>query len=109
MWTNIYSTPEAFGLKVVFDVDKSSGSYEFDTFVIWKGEDRYYWADSAGCSCPVPFEDVNLSNAAQGTLRDAINDARAWVKPDAEDSWNIEYARAAQKRIEEFASESGVE
>jgi hypothetical protein len=103
---NIYYTPEAFGVSTVFDVDKSSGSYEFDSFVIWKDDNgRYYWDNDSGCSCPDPYDSADLSSVRQGTLRDAVNDARVWVK---EVSWNDLYHERAVKRIEEFARQNGL-
>jgi hypothetical protein len=103
---NIYYTPEAFGLTEVFDVDKSSGSYEFDSFVIWKDDNgRYYWGSDSGCSCPVPYDSSDISNILQGSLRDAVNDARVWIKAE---SWNDLYIEGAAKRIEEFARQNGL-
>jgi hypothetical protein len=103
---NIYYTPEAFGVSTVFDVDKSSGSYEFDSFIIWKDDNgRYYWDSDSGCSCPVPYDSSDISNIRQGTLRDAVNDARVWIK---EESWNDLYHEGAVKKIEEFARQNGL-
>lgn len=105
MYQNIYYSPEAFGIEEVFDVDKSDGCYQFDQFVIWriKDTDSYVWGSDSGCSCPSPFENDGLDTLSRGTLRDAINDALAWVKEDAESdySWSSD-ARRARKRIEEF-------
>ncbi len=57
---NLYSNPEKSGLKIVGQVDFSSGSYEFDYLVVWQDVetgDTYYASDS-GCSCPSPFENL---------------------------------------------------
>lgn len=106
MYKNIYYTPEAFGLVSIFDVDKSDGCYQFDMFVIWQALDRYYWASDSGCSCPEPFENVDLSNARQGTLRDAVNDALVWVD---EDDWRDEHDLSrARESIKRFAKENGL-
>jgi hypothetical protein len=109
MYSNIYYSPEEYGLESVFDVDKSDGCYQFDQFVIWKDGETYFWASDAGCSCPSPFEEMGRNSLSQGSLREAINDALAWVKSDAESdySWSDD-ARAARKRIEEFRDAQGL-
>jgi hypothetical protein len=106
MYSNIYYSPEKFGLKVVLDVDKSDGCYQFDQFVIWEGYGgRYYWGEDSGCSCPSPFEDAGLDTLRQGSLLDAIDDARAWTLVDS--YYDAELSEA-KKSIERFASENGL-
>lgn len=57
--TNVYYHPEKHGLTVVAEIDWSSGSYEFDTRVVWKHKDgRLFTGRDSGCSCPTPFESV---------------------------------------------------
>jgi hypothetical protein len=76
---NIYTHPEAYGLTVVADVE-AAGGYEFDTFAIWRDKaGTFWWADDAGCSCPVPFDGKDLSNLPSGSLKDAITDMKAWM------------------------------
>lgn len=73
---NIYSTPEAFGLRTVAEVEFSSGSYEFDLTVVWQDTEtrNLYYADDAGCSCPVPFEAHDRSTITKiGRLQDLLN------------------------------------
>lgn len=55
---NVYYDPEEFGLVGVDNIDYSSGSYEFDTRVVWFHEATgvFYTARDSGCSCPSPFE-----------------------------------------------------
>lgn len=105
MYKNLYYNPEDFGVKQVFDTDKSSGMYQFDQFVIWQGLDRYYWASDAGCSCPSPFEWATLEKISQGTLKDAINDARVWAYED-DDYFSETYVANARASIERFATEN---
>jgi len=78
---NVYYSPEAFGLKQVEEVELGGG-YEFDTFVVWVRVDGppndYLWAADNGCSCPTPFDDVDLRSLEHGPL-DRLNDAyRTW-------------------------------
>jgi hypothetical protein len=100
---DIYYSPEAFGLEVALDVDKSSGCYEFDNFVIWHDPrvGDYLWAEDAGCSCPLPFGYVTVASARRGSLRDAINDARVWL--GTRPSWDIEEWEAAKAAVDRFA------
>lgn len=54
---NPYYNPDKCGLEIFDEID-TAGSYEFDTFVIWKKIDdgKLYYASDSGCSCPTPFE-----------------------------------------------------
>lgn len=56
--SNIYYSPEKYGLRTIGEVDFSSGSYEFDTLVVWQDVEtgRLYYAEDSGCSCPCPFD-----------------------------------------------------
>lgn len=100
--SNIYYSPEKFGLEVVADIDKSSGSYEFDTFAIWKDKaGLYYWDNDAGCSCPSPFEDSDLSNVRVGSLKDAINDAYVWLG-EKSNGWSGDYWDGAKVAIDKL-------
>lgn len=57
MSKNIYYDPEKFGLEQVAEIDFSDGYYQFDYLVVWKDkDDRLYYAEDSGCSCPSPFE-----------------------------------------------------
>ena len=58
MRANVYYNPEAFGLKVVAEIDYSSQYYEYDTRVVWQHIEsgKFYTARDSGCSCPTPFE-----------------------------------------------------
>jgi hypothetical protein len=60
---NVFYNPDKFGLSIVGEVEFSSGIYEFDTSVVWCDESgQHYVADDSGCSCPEPFENVDISN-----------------------------------------------
>lgn len=77
--SNIYYNPEDFGLEVVAEIEYSSGSYEFDTRVVWKEKKgrKKFTARDSGCSCPTPFEDYNLGNIEKfnfQTVRQEVNE-----------------------------------
>lgn len=75
---NLYYNPENSGVEIVDSID-IAGPYEFDIFVIWRLADgQYGWANDSGCSCPTPFEDVGLEDLVIGSLKDAVNDLKAW-------------------------------
>lgn len=68
---NVYYNPEAFGLTPVAELECSSGGYEFDTIVVWSdATGTLLWAHDAGCSCPTPFEDHDVSTLNRD--RDAL-------------------------------------
>lgn len=60
--SNVYYDPEDYGLKIVATMDFSDGGYEFDYLVVWRSvkNNKWYYAEDAGCSCPTPFEDHDL-------------------------------------------------
>lgn len=51
--------PAVAQFEVVAEMDQPDLSYEFNTFrvVRHKPSGRLFWGDSAGCSCPTPFEE----------------------------------------------------
>lgn len=56
--SNIYYSPEKFGLETVGDIDFDD-DYGFDIFVVWRetATGRLGYGEDSGCSCPSPFED----------------------------------------------------
>jgi hypothetical protein len=62
--SNLYYSPEKFGLEQVVEVDYSSGSYEFDLLVVWRRtyDGALVMAEDSGCSCPSPFEDLGVGD-----------------------------------------------
>jgi hypothetical protein len=73
---NIYYDPEKFGLTVIGAIELGGG-WEYDTTVLWKDAQGFAWAHDAGCSCPTPFEDINLTNVSRGSLEEFASYARA--------------------------------
>lgn len=63
--SNIYYTPEAFGLTIVAMVEREP-NYDFDMVVVWKDQDgNAYWGQDSGCSCPSPFEDYHTVDSLE--------------------------------------------
>jgi hypothetical protein len=60
----LYGSPEDFGLKILGELDFSSGNYEFDLTIVFQDvkTGRIYYADDSGCSCPMPFEDMGRND-----------------------------------------------
>lgn len=84
---NIYYDPEKFGLKVVGELEYSSGSYEFDTRVVWMQKDtnKLLTLRDSGCSCPTPFESFGIADAED------ITETYAWFLKnewEEEDDYN---------------------
>lgn len=68
MRVNIYYDPSKFDLKLFDELEFSSGSYEFDTLVVWEDkEGKLLWANDYGCSCPVPFAKFKLDDLREIT------------------------------------------
>ncbi len=76
---NIYSTPEAFGLMPIGEIDWSDGCYVFDLTVVWQRtfDGRFLYAEDSGCSCPSPFEDSGVEDLVLLRNRGGLNDFKA--------------------------------
>lgn len=79
---NVYYDPEAFGLRILGSVEFSSGSYEFDTYVVFVDEQSgaLFSAHDSGCSCPLPFERYDRSNLTPITRTQDVIDATESLK-----------------------------
>lgn len=87
---NLYYAPEAFGLKVIGELNDPDADYSFYDFVVWKHEEtgKIYWASDSGCSCPCPFEDYTSLESATEVVSmhdfiDAVKDYFDSVAPYA--------------------------
>jgi len=60
--SNLYSSPEKYGLAVVGEIDWSDGCYQFDLTAVYRRDfdGRLVWIEDSGCSCPSPFEDKGI-------------------------------------------------
>jgi hypothetical protein len=57
--TNPYYYPETHGLTIIGQLHDPNACYSFYNLVVWQHEDgRVFYDTDAGCSCPVPFENV---------------------------------------------------
>lgn len=87
--SDIYYSPEKFGLTVVAEWDFSDKSYCFDKRVVWRNmQGELVTARDSGCSCPAPFEGVGLNDlvsASKETLKqEAIDESKKeWYQGDA--------------------------
>lgn len=61
--SNMYYSPEHYGLRILEEVNDPWASYSFDMFVVWVNDETgaIYYGTDTGCSCPAPFEQYNLS------------------------------------------------
>lgn len=61
--SDIYYSPEKFGLTAIGQVDFSDGNYCFDYTAVWQTDDgAFVYADDYGCSCPSPFESTSVND-----------------------------------------------
>lgn len=69
--SNVYCHPEDHGLTTIGEVEWSDGNYQFDLTVVWQDADgKLYWAEDAGCSCPLPFGFRTKEDLTTGTFWD---------------------------------------
>jgi hypothetical protein len=63
MENNLYYSPEKSGFSTFADLD-TADSYEFDIFLILKrdSDNRLFYVTDSGCSCPTPFEWVEIKD-----------------------------------------------
>lgn len=79
--SNIYYHPEAYGLKLVAEGDDPDANYSFDMMVVWYGHDTFWVADDSGCSCPSPFDSMDLSNIEKLPSKQHVYNAiDAWTR-----------------------------
>ena len=84
--SNVYYNPRDFGLEIVAEIEYSTGSYEFDTRVIWKDEEGRLWtARDSGCSCPTPFENESLDTLERLVKEEVIAEAIKELNAGAND------------------------
>lgn len=71
----IYMNPEAFGLELVGSVDWTDEPYQFDMTAVWRDPDTgaLFYADDAGCSCPLPFEGLDRSTLTRATRHQILD------------------------------------
>lgn len=59
-WPTVESNPGAYGLALVGGLDDPDACYSFNMLRVWRHNDgRVFWGTDSGCSCPMPFEEVN--------------------------------------------------
>jgi hypothetical protein len=86
--SNLYYSPEKFGLQIVADIEWDDESYEFNQTVIWKdAEGQLYIASDSGCSCPLPFEYARTIDDLTKVTRD---EAIAQLTECAQEGWEEE-------------------
>ena len=89
--SNVYYSPEKFGLEEVGQIEWSEPDYSFDTTVVWKDEEgNFYQARDSGCSCPSPFEDLTREELKPET----VDEICAGLQAELEDSYSKDYASA---------------
>lgn len=65
---DFYFNPAKYGMRQIGAIDWSDGNYQFDLTVVWIDRDvRFWYGDDAGCSCPTPFEDTNVTDLVELT------------------------------------------
>lgn len=65
---NVYSTPEEYGLEPVGEIEWGDACYSFNLTVVWvDAADRFWFAEDAGCSCPTPFDELDLRDLDPAT------------------------------------------
>lgn len=76
---NPYYNPEKMGLSTVAEFD-AADSWDFDKFVVWTDGKVLFWAADSGCSCPIPFEDINsLGDLRSGRQKECLAAIDTWI------------------------------
>lgn len=72
MAKNVFYNPAECGLTSLSSIDEHGLSYEFNTMALWQDikTDRVFYAQSAGCSCPTPFEEYFFESADDNDLNE---------------------------------------
>lgn len=77
--TDMYSSPEKFGLTMIGEIDWSSGCYEFDLTVVWQRDSDgvFVYGEDSGCSCPGYFDNQGVENLTVLRSQGGLNDFKA--------------------------------
>jgi hypothetical protein len=82
--SNVYYSPEEWGLSVVGELEDPNADYSFNTLCVWVHENgTVYWAQSSGCSCPSPFEEYENLDSLNPLIHLVWNDFEDEVKNHA--------------------------
>lgn len=93
--SNVYYSPEKYGLVPVGEVELYEPDYSFDILVLWQDkEGKFYGATDSGCSCPSPFESYN----SLGSLNNFSGKAAVLRWLDAESTEHAAQEIAALKK-----------
>jgi hypothetical protein len=63
------------GSTFVGEVEWDDESYSFNLTAVWRNDStgQFEWADDSGCSCPMPFENLQESDVVTGSKYDVLN------------------------------------
>jgi hypothetical protein len=85
-YTDVYSSPGRYGLKIVGSVSFDNEPYQFHVGVVWQQEETglFFIGTDSGCSCPSPFESVHSLDKLSGPYRKngAIQIVSEWSADD---------------------------
>lgn len=79
-YSNVYYSPERFGLEPVGEIEWDNESYQFNLTAVWRHKETgvFYYADDSGCSCPAPFEDLEIDDLTEiGRAQELIDHLEA--------------------------------
>jgi len=92
---NIYYNPEKFGLKVVAEIDYSSGCYQFDLRIVWEDNNgNLLTARDSGCSWPQQFESVGLNDLEKVSYKNLEDESKG-----KEFSGGVDFLEKVRKAI----------
>jgi hypothetical protein len=72
---NLYYSPEASNVDLIGTVQWGEASWDFDLTCVWRSKEdptKFYVASDSGCSCPSPFENIELSELKPMTKHQAL-------------------------------------
>lgn len=97
---NVYYYPETWDLTSLGEIDRSRGSYVYDTIVFWQHKEtkKIYSAQDSGCSCPIPFEDFNFLKDL--TLVETLKQAKDLLDEFCGGSYSGEEVRVMHEVVE---------
>jgi hypothetical protein len=70
----VYYDPEKWGLEIVGSVQWGEPNYSFDLTVVWRNEGtgQLYYADDSGCSCPSPFDGMDIHDLTPASEHEVL-------------------------------------
>lgn len=107
---NVHSNPEKCGVELLATLEDPNACYDFSTIILVAdtATGKLYAAHDAGCSCPIPFENVtglgDMTEIRSGEEFNQLVRSHAYY---GEVIWPVDEVLAVQRLIRTYLTKKG--